>query len=107
MLWVNVMSIQAVTIEAMRQLIEQVRDGVALKAEVQHETRFVQDLGFASLELVGLVFLCERTFKVRLANRSDLISRMQTVGQAMDAIHSLQMRLLDDFKGRKPGSAPP
>ena len=98
------MSIQPVTIEAMRKLIEQVRDGFALTVEVRHETRFAQDLGFASLELVGLVFLCEQTFKVSLANRADLVSRMQTVGQAVDAIRSLQMRLVDDFKGGKPGS---
>lgn len=84
------MNTQSVTIEVMRQLIEQLRDGVPLQTEVRHETRFSEDLGLGSLELVGLVFLCEQTFNISLIDRSDLITRIRTVGQAMDTIRSLQ-----------------
>jgi acyl carrier protein len=81
---------QPVSIQALRQLIEQLRETAPESLEVNAQTRFVGDLGLASLELIGLVFLCEQTFSVNLVEQNGLLAKIQTVGQAVDAIRSLQ-----------------
>jgi acyl carrier protein len=83
-------SLVPVSIPALRGLIEQLRETMPESLEVNAQTRFVGDLGLASLELIGLVFLCEQTFSVNLVEQSGLLARIQTVGQAVEAIRSLQ-----------------
>jgi acyl carrier protein len=85
------MPTEAVSITAMQRLITQVRGEEAPQlSEVTRDTRFVSDLGFASLELIGLVFLCEQTFEVALVSQPGLLAKLQTIGEAVDAIGELQ-----------------
>jgi acyl carrier protein len=83
---------QAPTNECMRALIEQLRDGEPLDTAVNSGTRFIADLGLSSMELIGLVFLCEQTFQVDLVNSGTPLADLRTVGQAVDRIQSLQQR---------------
>jgi len=84
------MSMQPVTITALCELLQQLRNGAPLPTELRPGTRFVNDLGLASLELIGLVFLCEQAFGVNLIDQPSLLARLQTVGETIDAIRDLQ-----------------
>jgi len=84
------MNAQLPSVHAIQQLIEQLRPEAAAGTQVCRETRFVTDLGLASLELIGLVFLCEQTFSVNLISQPGLLSKLHTVGQTVDALLGLQ-----------------
>jgi acyl carrier protein len=86
------MVIEPVTIEGLRRLIVQLREDIPRDVQVSNATRFVKDLGLSSLELIGLVFLCEQTFGVSLVSEEGLLSRLNTVGEAVAAIEDLQRR---------------
>lgn len=83
-------STQAATVPVLQGLLEQLRGDAALSQEVRRETRFVEDLGLASLELIGLVYLCEQTFEVSLVSQSGLLASLRNIGQTIDAITALQ-----------------
>ena len=78
------------TIQSLQHLIEQIRGGGPLRKALTSHTRFVEDLGMASLELIALVYLCEQTFSVSLTELSGLIEKLHTVGQSVAAIAGLQ-----------------
>jgi hypothetical protein len=44
----------------------------------------------ASVELIGLVFLCEQRFSVGLVNQRGLLATLKTAGPTIDTIGSLQ-----------------
>jgi acyl carrier protein len=77
------------TVEALQSLIESLR-GEPLSEPLRRETRFVQDLGLESLQLIGLVYLCEQTFNVSLVSRAGLLATLHTIGQTVDALAELQ-----------------
>src|SRR6185369_12376134 len=66
------------------------RTSDAQSIPLRGELKFVADLGFTSLELIGLVRLCEQTFGVTLVTQQALLDRIQTVDQALQAIADLQ-----------------
>ncbi|MEJ0034880.1 MAG: hypothetical protein WDO68_02125 [Gammaproteobacteria bacterium] len=78
------------TVASMQRLIAQVREQSPSQIVVDRDTRFVTDLGLASLELIALVFLCEQTFAVQLVSQPGLLARLHTIGVAIDAIGDLQ-----------------
>jgi acyl carrier protein len=80
----------AVTIAAMTELIQQIRGQQPLPGVITHETRFMADLGLDSMQVIGLAFLWEQTFGVSISEQEDLLARLETVGQAIDAIRSMQ-----------------
>lgn len=84
------MSAQPATVHGIQQLIDQLRPDAPLKTPLSRETRFVADLGLASLELIGLVFLCEQTFSVSLIDQPGLLATLHTVGETVDALSRLQ-----------------
>jgi acyl carrier protein len=77
------------TVDALQSLIENLL-GEPVSQPVRRDTRFVQDLGLASLHLIGLVYLCEQTFNVSLVSRAGLLATLHTVGETVDAIVTLQ-----------------
>jgi len=81
---------QEANIESIRKVIEKLRPGWRLPAEVGPETHLIKHLGLTSLELVGLVFLCQKTFNVPLVVSDDVITKMQTVGQTVSTIRIQQ-----------------
>jgi acyl carrier protein len=83
------MSSITATLEALQLLTEQVR-GAPLPEPLRRETRFVDDLGMASVELIGLVFLCEQRFVVELVNQRGLLATLKTAGLTIDAIERLK-----------------
>jgi acyl carrier protein len=84
------MSAQSATIRGIQQLVRQLRPDAPPDTPLSRETRFVADLGLASLELIGLVFLCEQTFSVSLIDQPGLLARLHTVGETVDALRKLQ-----------------
>jgi acyl carrier protein len=58
--------------------------------EIVAESRFMADLGLDSMQVVGLVFLWEHTFDVSIGDQEEFLSRLDTVGQAIDALRLLQ-----------------
>jgi acyl carrier protein len=84
------MSTQPATVETIQVLIEQLRPEAPPMTPMGRETRFVADLGLASLELIGLVFLCEQAFSVSLISEPGLLATLHTVGQTVDALRQLQ-----------------
>lgn len=105
------MATEPASLDSMQRLIAQLRqEGSCHSAEVTAETRFVADLGFASLELIALVFLCEQAFDVSLASQPALLAELQTVGGTVEAICKLQQdgRLGDvSFSSATSGSGVP
>lgn len=79
-----------------RQLISQVKQVEIDEDHLSLETRFAADLGMKSLEIVGLVFMCEQTFGVSLVTRPGLLVKLQTVGEAVEAIRLMQNGLWVD-----------
>ncbi len=79
-----------------RRLISQVKQMEIGEVNVTPETRFGADLGMKSLELVGLVFMCEQTFGVSLVSRPGLLVKLQTVGEAVETIRLMQCGLWVD-----------
>lgn len=80
-----------VDLRVMEKLVTQIRQNPAAQTKpFTPQTRFVADLGLKSLELIGLVFICEQTFNVQLTAHPGLIAKLHTVGQALDVIHLLQ-----------------
>ena len=77
------------TVDALQSLLESLL-GEPVSQPLQRDTRFVQDLGLASLHLIGLVYLCEQTFNVSLVSRAGLLATLHTIGQTVDAIAELQ-----------------
>jgi acyl carrier protein len=77
-----------VSIATLQTLIADLRDE-PLRHELTPQTRFVQDLGLASLELIGLVYLCEQTFGISLVGQPGLLAKLLTVGQTLEAIDDL------------------
>lgn len=84
------MSAQPATVYGIQQLVGQLRPDAPLETSLSRETRFVADLGLASLELIGLVFLCEQTFSVSLIDQPGLLATLHTVGETVDALRKLQ-----------------
>jgi acyl carrier protein len=84
------MNVHPATLDSLRDLIRQIHAERPLDVVVGADTRFVTDLGFTSLELIGLVFLCEQSFGVSLIDQGGLLSQLRTVGQAVTAIDNLQ-----------------
>jgi len=83
------MSSPNATLEALQLLVEQLRD-TRLPAPLRRDDSYVDDLGFASVELVGLVFLCEQRFGVELVSQRGLLKTLKTAGLTVDAINRLQ-----------------
>lgn len=81
---------QEATIDSMRRLIEQLRPGWRLPVDIGPDTHLTKTLGLTSLELVGLLFLCQRTFNVTLITTDDVMTSMQTVGQAVSTVRAQQ-----------------
>jgi acyl carrier protein len=78
------------TVENMSELIRQVRGDAPLPGPVTAGSRFMADLGLDSLQVVGLVFLWEKQYGVAMSEQEELLAGLQTVGQAVEAIRSLQ-----------------
>jgi len=91
------MSSAIATLEALQLLVEQLR-GTRLPAPLEREASYVDDLGFASVELVGLVFLCEQRFGVELVSQRGLLKTLKTAGLTVDAIN----RLRQEVDGKSP-----
>jgi acyl carrier protein len=79
-----------VCIAAMEELLAQLKPDETERVTLSPDTRFVMDLGLSSMQLIGLVYLCEQTFKVSLVSQRGLLQRLNTVGQAVAAIGALQ-----------------
>jgi acyl carrier protein len=77
------------SVSSLSNLIVQLREGQVLP-DIGPATRFIEDLGLASLELVALVYMCEETFQVPLATQMGLLASLRTVGQTVEAIQRLQ-----------------
>lgn len=76
--------------ENMKQLIGQLRRGWKLPQDFGPETHLIKNLGLTSLELIGLIFLCQNRFKVSLITTDDVTTRIQTVGQAVNMVRAQQ-----------------
>ena len=86
-------------LQAMEKLVTQIKQGPLPEAKpFTAQTRFVADLGLKSLELIGLVFICEQTFNVNLTSHPGLLAKLHTVGQAIDAIRQLQQGELPEHQ---------
>jgi acyl carrier protein len=98
------------TLQSFQRLIEQIRGGEPLAAVAGRDTRLVEDLGMASLELIALVYLCEQTFEVSLVRLSGQLETLRTAGQCVDALVALQGSALDPTTephgGAHPAGAP-
>jgi acyl carrier protein len=46
------------------------------------------------MQVIGLAFLWEQRFAVSISDQEDLLARLETVGQAIDAIRTLQATAL-------------
>jgi len=55
--------------------------------DVTHESKFVEDLGADSLELVEVVIYVEAEYKVDIPDKDAV--KLKTVGNLIDYIHSL------------------
>jgi acyl carrier protein len=78
------------TATTMEALVRQIQRQPIPANDFGPHSRFVADLGMKSLELIGLVFICEQTFGVSLVSRPGLLARLQSVGEAIEAIRLLQ-----------------
>jgi acyl carrier protein len=84
----------SVTVAAMSELIQQIRAQQPLPGDITRESRFMADLGLDSMQVIGLAFLWEQRFAVSISDQEDLLARLETVGQAIDAIRTLQATAL-------------
>jgi len=81
----------------MQRLVLQIQQGSTPDTgSFSAQSRFVTDLGMKSLELIGLVFICEQTFGVSLISQPGLLAKLETIGQAVDAIRKLQLGYLPE-----------
>lgn len=81
---------EPVSLETIRQLIVQIAPPALAAGEIVASSNLVSDIGLESIDLVGLVFLCEQTFGVNLVAQGELLRNLTTVGRVLDFIAALQ-----------------
>jgi len=74
------------TKEELIDLISRIKD--IAKEEVSHDSKFVDDIGLSSIQLVSLVVLCENELDIDLLSDPTLFSKISSVGEALDFINS-------------------
>jgi acyl carrier protein len=79
-----------INVTTFKSLVTQLRPEVAENKPFGRDTRFMADLGLGSLELIGLVFLCEESYQVDLTSHAEMVATLQTVGETIDAIAYLR-----------------
>lgn len=77
----------SVTMERLTAIVERVMSSPSAPA-VREGSRFVEDLGFSSVNAIMLVALIEQEFGIDLETHMTQLMQIQTVGAAADFIAS-------------------
>ena len=80
----------SLSVATFESLVAQLRADIPIAKPFSRDTRFVADVGLCSLDMVGLVFLCEQTFQVDLTSEPELVPTLHTIGQVIDAIEAIR-----------------
>lgn len=76
------------TMERLAQIVNRVMSSPRAP-EVRESSRFVEDLGFSSVNAIMLVALIEQEFDIDLEKHMAQLMQIQTVGGAADFISSV------------------
>jgi acyl carrier protein len=78
------------SLEALQDLIIQILPEPVPRTSILPETRLVADMGLESIDLIGLIYLCEQRFSVDLVSQGELLANITTVGEVLDFITTLR-----------------
>ncbi|MBM0106547.1 acyl carrier protein [Steroidobacter sp. S1-65] len=76
------------TMERLAQIVNRVVSSPRAP-EVRESSRFVEDLGFSSVNAIMLIALIEQEFEIDLEQHMTQLMQIQTVGGAADYISSV------------------
>ena len=78
------------SLAVLQDLIIQILPEPVPRASLMPGTRLVADIGLESIDLIGLIYLCEQQFGVDLVSQGELLAKISTVGEVLDFIEALR-----------------
>ncbi len=80
-------------IDEMIELLRRIKGDLIDASSITLESHLVGDLRLSSMQLVSFIVLCESKYEVELLSDTELLSKIFTLGDAIDLISTQSVKL--------------